>query len=62
MTPVNATRLASAPNFASVHEETMTDIETAMAQAPIVHQPRGQRNSAAAAARKSTAARSQAPP
>jgi hypothetical protein len=52
MTPVSATRLPSPPNFASVHEGTMTNVETTIAQAPIAHQPRGQRNSAAAAVRK----------
>ena len=42
--------LASAPTFASVHEETMTSIDRTTAQTPTAHHRRGQINSEAAVA------------
>jgi hypothetical protein len=61
-TPINATRFASAPNFASAQEGTLTNIETTIAHAPIAHQPRGHTNSAAAVVRKRRAASSHTAP
>ena len=51
-----------APAFASAHDGMIASIETAMAPAPISHQPRGHTNSAVAVTVKSSAAASQSTP
>ena len=61
-TPTSTTAFANAPNFASVHDGTMTTIDTTTAHAPIVHHTRGQTNSETAVARKSSAATSHSAP
>ena len=43
-TPTRTTAFASAPNFASVHEVTMTSIDTTTAHTPTAHHRRGQTN------------------
>jgi hypothetical protein len=61
-TPTRAIRLASAPNFASLHDGTITTIDTTMAHAPMAHHQRGHTNSDPAAARNRSAAMSHSTP